>query len=220
MALGHLDAAMAVAQEAVRLDAQVAKTHTVLGFAHLTRVETREARAAFERAIELDQADPLPRLGLGLAKIREGDLAGGRVEIEIAAILDPRNSLVRSYLGKAYYEEIRTALAGKQFDLAKQLDPKDPTPHFYDAIRKQTANNPIEALHDINESIRLNDNRSIYRSRLLLDDDKATRTTSASNIYDELGFQRLAIVESAKALAYQYGNDQAHRQLAIAYSDL
>ena len=72
----------------------------------------------------------------------------------------------------------------------------------------------------MNTSIALNDNRAVYRSTLLLDDDKATRTTGASNIYEELGFQRLAIVESAKALAYEFGNDAAHRQLAIAYRNL
>ena len=32
---------------------------------------------------------------------------------------------------------------------AKQLDPRDPTPYFYDAIRKQTINRPVEALHDL-----------------------------------------------------------------------
>ncbi len=217
---GNLGGALAAAQQASRLDPDLARTQTVLGFAHLVRIDTQAARAAFERAIVLDSADPLPRLGLGLAKIRDGELEAGRVEIEVAAILDPRNSLVRSYLGKAYYEEKRDPLTGSQFELAKALDPKDPTPWFYDAIRKQTSNRPVEALRDLNRSIALNDNRAVYRSRLLLDDDRAARTTSLAAIYGELGFERLAIVESVKALADNPGNGAAHQQLARAYADL
>jgi tetratricopeptide (TPR) repeat protein len=101
----------------------------------------------------------LPRLGLGLAKIRAGDLVGGRAEIEIAVILDPGNALIRSYMGKAYYEEKRDDLAESQFDISKKLDPLDPTPWFYDAIRKQTINRPIEALDDLQKSIERNNNR-------------------------------------------------------------
>jgi tetratricopeptide (TPR) repeat protein len=220
MSTGNLDSALAAAQRAVGLNSELAKTQTVLGFANLTRIDTKSAKASFEKAIELDPADPLSRLGLGLAKIREGDLEAGRQEIEIATILDPGNSLIRSYLGKAYYEEKRDRLAGKQFELAKERDPQDSTPWFYDAIRKQTENGPVEALQDLNTSIELNDNRAVYRSRLLIDDDKAARTTGAAAIYGELGFEKLAIAESVKALAENTENDSAHRQLAIAYAEL
>src|SRR5207244_4265820 len=148
------------------------------GFAYLLRVNTTESKNAFARAIELDQADSLSRLGLGLARIREGDLAEGRREIEVAGSLDPNNSIIRSYLGKAYYEEKRTGLDEKEYSIAKELDPKDPTPWFYDAIQKQTTNRPVEALHDIQKAIELNDNRAVYRSRLLLDSDLAARSAS------------------------------------------
>ena len=90
-------------------------------------------------------------------------------------ILDPGNSLIRSYVGKAYYEEKRDKLAATQYEMARELDPNDPTPWFYDAIRKQTENRPVEALYDLQESIRLNDNRAVFRSRLELDADLACR---------------------------------------------
>ena len=136
----------------------------MLGFAALAEINTTRAAEAFRRAIQLDQANPMPRFGLGLATIRDGRLREGRADIESAVLLDPNNSLLRSYLGKAYFEERTTnplkyfrelvenfpnqenRLAAEQYALAKQLDPNDPTPWFYDAIRKQSENRPVEAL--------------------------------------------------------------------------
>jgi tetratricopeptide (TPR) repeat protein len=219
MSAGNLDRALDAAKHAAALNPELAKTQSVLGFAYLARIDTQAAKAAFEKAIEFDNADPLPRLGLGLAKIREGDLEAGRQEIEIATSLDPGTSLIRSYLGKAYYEEKRDHLAATQFELAEERDPKDPTPWFYDAIRKQSINRPVEALEDLEKSIALNDNRAVYRSRLLLDDDLASRSAGTARIYSDLGFEQLALVEGWKSVSIDPGNFSAHRFLADAYAD-
>src|SRR3569833_60594 len=197
---GERDAAVAAAQEAARLDPHLSQAQSVLGFSYLSHIDLGAARAAFEKAAALDPGDPLPQLGLGLIEVREGHLAQGRQRMEIAASLDPDNALVRSYLGKAYYEEDRDARAAAQFDTAKALDPNDPTPWFYDAILKQRDNRPVESLQDVQTSIALNDNRAIYRSRLLLDSDAAARSASLARIYGDLGFQQLAVVEAWKSL--------------------
>jgi tetratricopeptide (TPR) repeat protein len=220
LSLGDLDRALEAAREAARLDPALARTQTVLGFAFLTQIKLPEALEAFERAIRLDQAAPLPRLGLGLAKIRRGDLAGGRRELEIAVSLDPGHSLLRSYLGKAYVEEKRGALAGEQLAIARALDERDPTPPFYDAIRQQSANRPVEAQRDLQRSIDLNDNRAVYRSRLQMEGDLAARGASLARIYEDLGFQQLALVEGWKSLATDPANHSAHRFLADSYSVL
>ncbi len=217
---GDLGKALDAAQKAVALQPNLARTQTVLGYAYLMQVKTREAREAFEKAITLDQADPLPRLGLGLAKIRDGKLGEGRREIEVAASLDSSNALVRSYLGKAYYEEKRGPLDEREYGVAKQLDPKDPTPWFYDAIAKQTTNRPVEALRDLEKAIELNDNRAVYRSRLLLDSDLAARSASLARIYTDLGFQDLALVEGWKSVNIDPTNYSAHRFLADSYAIL
>jgi tetratricopeptide (TPR) repeat protein len=215
---GDLDKSLDAARKAVALNPTLSSTQTVLGFAYLTQIETKESKKAFEKAIELDQAASLPRLGLGLAKIRDGDLKDGGKEIEIAASLDPNNSLIRSYLGKVYYEEKRTKLDKREYAVAKELDPRDPTPWFYDAIRKQTVNRPVEALQDLQKSIELNDNRAVYRSRLLLDEDLAARSASLGRIYSDLGFEQLALVEGWKSVNTDPGNYSAHRFLADSYS--
>lgn len=210
--------ATAAAARAVELDPKLSRTQSVMGFASLARVDTAAAAAAFGRAIELDSTDPLPRLGLGLARIRDGDLSGGREQIEVAASLDPDRSMVRSYLGKAYFEEKRDPLAGPQLAQAKQLDPRDPTPWLYDAIRKQAGNRPVEALQDLEQSIELNGNRAVYRSGLLLDEDLAARQASQARVYQDLGFDQLALLEASKSLAIDPGSAAAHRFLADAYS--
>lgn len=220
MAENELDLALDTATEAVRLNPAIARTQSVLGFAYLSKINTKKAKCFFFRAIHLDQTDPVPRLGLGLALIREGELETGRIELEIAASLDPGSSLVRSYLGKAYFEEKRYATAETQFELAKERDPNDPTPWFYDAIQKQTQNQPIEALHAIQKSIELNDNRAIYRSRLLLDQDEAARGSSLSRIYDNLGFEKRAIMQTAQSLSLDPSNHSAHRFLSDIYVNI
>jgi tetratricopeptide (TPR) repeat protein len=217
---GELGRSLEAAQKAVKLNPNLSRTQTVLGFAHLTRVETRDAREAFEKAIQLDQADPLPRLGLGLAVIRDGRLSEGRQELEAAVSLDPDKALLRSYLGKAYYDEKRDKLASDQYAMAKQLDPKDPTAFFYEAIQKQTTNRPVEALQDLQKAIELNDNRAVYRSQLLLDQDLAARSAGLARIYSDLGFQQLALAEGWKSVNTDPANYSAHRFLADSYSVL
>ncbi|MET0001455.1 MAG: FecR domain-containing protein [Candidatus Thiodiazotropha lotti] len=213
----QMDEATAAAEKAVTIDPEIGLTQTTLGFAHLIRLDLDGAHQAFIQAMNLDQASPMPRLGLGLVTIREGDLSKGRQLIETAVHLDPGNALLRSYLGKAYYEERRIDEATKQFGLAKRRDPFDPTAWFYDAILKQSENRPVEALADIQKAIDLNDKRAVYRSRLLLDEDQASRNISQARIYTDLGVEQLARKESVVSLASDPGNASAHRFLSDAY---
>jgi hypothetical protein len=57
-------------------------------------------------------------------------------------------------------------------------------------------------LQHLQESMRLNDNRAVYRSRLLLDSDLAARSASLARIYNDLGFQQRALVEGWKSPRY------------------
>jgi tetratricopeptide (TPR) repeat protein len=220
LSLGRINEAEAAARSAVDANPMEARAQTLLGFVHLAQFDTRAARADFQAAIERDSFDPLARLGLGLAIIRDGKLTPGREQIEIAVALDPTNSLLRSYVGKAYYDERRDPLDAGQLATAKGLDPKDPTPWFYDAIREQTSNQPVAALQDLQRSIELNDNRAVYRSRLLLDEDLAARSASLGRTYRDLGFEQLALVEGWKSVNTDPGDYSGHRLLADDYSTL
>jgi hypothetical protein len=125
--------------------------------------------------------------------------------------------LLRAYLGKAYFEEKRGPLDAIQFEVAKELDPLDPTAYFYNAIRLQTENQPVEALHELDAAIERNDNRAIYRSRLLLDKDRAARGTSLARVYNDLGFSQLGKIESARSLSLDPASASSHRFLSDTY---
>jgi len=218
LSTGKLDDALHAASEATRRNPNLSRTQSILGYAYLVRFDIDNAMTAFNKAIQLDQADPLPRLGIGLALIRRNHLAEGRRQIEIAASLDPNNAIIRSYLGKAYYEEKRSPLDADQFAMAKQLDPNDPTPYYYDAIRKQSQNDPAGALQDLNQSITKNNNRAVYRSSLQLDQDEAARQASIASIYRDLKFNDVAQSEAYDSLNTDFSNASAHRFVAESLS--
>lgn len=204
-------------ERAIQLDPRLARPWVIQGFADLRDSQVTEARTSFQQAIDRDPGEPMARLGLALVAIRGGALQEGAADMELAASLDPSNSLIRSYLGKAYYEQKRNAVAEKQFELAEQFDPKDPTPWFYSAIKKQTENRPVEALHDLQTSMALNDHRAVYRSKLALDEDLAARGAALGRIYNQLGFQSRALVEGWKAVAEDPTDYTAHRLLSDGY---
>jgi len=217
---GDSQAALVAARRAASINPNQARAHTVLGFIYMARIELDLAREAFDKALALDSSDPQALFGSGLLQIRRGNLAKGRRSIEIAASNDPNNAIIRSYLGKAYFEENRNGVARDQYDMAKKLDPNDPTPWLYGAIQKQTENRPIEALHDLEKSIELNDNRAVYRSSFLLDQDRSVRSVNLGNIYRDIGFEQLARNEARKSLEKDPANYSAHRFLADMYQGL
>ncbi|MEE9338078.1 MAG: FecR domain-containing protein [Methylococcaceae bacterium] len=220
LSTGERSDALKSAQKAQQLNPRLDRTQTILGFAHLAEVDIDEANTAFTKSINLNSADPLARLGLGLAKIRKGNVEEGTRDLETAVSLDPDNAIMRSYLGKAYYELKNDGYAATELTIAKKIDPNDPTPWFYDAIRKQTTNRPVEALHDMQKAIELNDNRAVYRSKLLLDEDLAARSASLGRIYNDLGFQQLGLIEGWKSVNQDPQNFSAHRLLADNYASL
>jgi hypothetical protein len=120
-------------------------------------------------------------------------------------------------LGKAYFEEKRAPLDAEQFSIAKALDPLDPTAYLYDGIRRQTENDPIGALRNLEESIARNDNRAVYRGRLLLDKDRAARGTSVARVFNDLGFNRVGVDEATQSLTMDPSNTSAHRFLSDVY---
>lgn len=173
------------------------RLNTLAGFIALNRFSNKEAQSYFRTAINSNDSEPLARLGLALALIQKGKIEEGRAEMEMAVMLDPGSSLLRSYLGKTYATQNQNDWADTQYQLAKNLDPNDPTPWFYQAHLKHEENKPGEALELITTAIEKNDNRAVYRSRMLLDSDAAARSANQINLYQTLG-----LLKKAQNIAY------------------
>src|SRR5690606_5324804 len=111
-------------------------------------------------------------------------------------------------------------LTETQLGLAKELDPHDPTPWLYDALRKNSANRPAEALHDLERAYELNGRRTPYRSRLRIDEDLGARSAGYGRLYRELGFEGLALQRGWESVAADPTDHAGHRLLADVYSTL
>lgn len=217
LSYGESDEALEKATLAVEQMPYSAYALTVKGFAELARTELKDAENSFKRAIQLSQSDGLPYLGLGLVQIRQGELHQGRLLIQQAVHLEPQRSLYRSYLGKAFFEEELEDLAAEEYEQAIKLDPEDPTPYLYRSFHRTSTNRPVEALADLEKSISINDNRAVYRSSLMLDQDLGVRSNSLAQVYDMLGFSQVSRVEAIKSLSRDYSNHSAHLMLSQSY---
>ena len=217
LSLGNNLSARREAQRASELAPSLGLASSILGFSALANYEFSASRTAFERAAASSPGDPLPHLGLGLLAIRSRNLEEGRREMVIAVALDPESSVARSYLGRTYAGLRLYPDAFREWSLAEGSDAKDPTASLYRAFAERALNRPAEALRDIEKSIALNDNRAVYRSRLLLDQDLATRTAGLAAVYRDLGFDQLALSEGYKSVSEDPANPGAHRFLSDSY---
>ncbi|MET0791537.1 MAG: TonB-dependent receptor [Polyangiaceae bacterium] len=218
LALGDRPEALRAAMRAIELDPDLGYARTVLGFVRLAANSLPEAIATFEQAVMRDAGAPLPHIGLALALMQQGDQTAGRRQLEIAVALDPANALTRSYMAKTYDAENRRELPDEQLALARRFDPTDPTPWLYDSLMSLQQNRPVDALNNLLEAIDLNDNRALFRSRLAMDSDLATRSAGTARVLREVGFEQLALVRGWSATALDPTDYAAHRLLADVYS--
>jgi tetratricopeptide (TPR) repeat protein len=206
--------------KALEFTPENARTHALRGFILSADNRIDEARAAFEEAVRLDGAFGNGWLGLGLTKIKQGHLAEGRADLQTAATVEPTMSIFHSYLGKAMSQDGRKPEAAKDLALAAALDPNDPTPPLYAAIEHQQNNQPNPAIDALDQSVRLNDNRRLYRSGFLLDQDRAVRSANLARIYQNAGMREVAVREATRAVESDYSNSSAHLFLANAFDAL
>jgi len=217
---GDTGKAEEVIRQALADAPEEAAVHSTLGFILLARGETAEARVNFNRSIQLDSTRGEPHLGLGVANMREGLTSSAVLEMLQATMLEPQLALYQSYLGKAFYEERKFEQAFTALQDAMELDPRDPTPHLYSGVFQEDLNRPGIAVQDFRESIRLNDNRAVYRSRFVLDEDRATRNIKLANAFNRLGFTEQANLEAVKSYAADPTNSSSRIFLADTFLNL
>jgi tetratricopeptide (TPR) repeat protein len=217
---GHTRGALDALDKSLKLAPRNAQALALKGFLLAAQNHIGEAIGWFDQALAVDSAFGNAWLGRGLCRIRWGDAVGGREDLLVAAALEPQRAGLRSYLGKAYADAGDYPRAAKELQLAKKLDPNDPTAWLYSALLNQENNRINDAIRDLEKSQALNDNRSVYRSQLLLDQDQAVRSANLAGMYQDAGMEYVAVREAARAVNYDYANYSAHLFLANSYYGL
>jgi hypothetical protein len=217
---GRAQASRLALERGLALSPEHAQGFALRGFVLSAANRVRDAAAVFERAIALDPALANAWLGRGLCRLRLGAVDAGRADLEIAAALEPNRSVLRSYLGKAFSEIRHEDLAARELKLAQELDRNDPTPWLYAALLSRQLNQINAAVAELERSVTLNENRRLYRSRLLLDQDRAVRSASLANIYQGAGLNDVSVREASQAVNADYANPSAHLFLSESYNAL
>ncbi|MBC8001603.1 MAG: FecR domain-containing protein, partial [Opitutaceae bacterium] len=217
---GRNDEALKSVEESLKVAPRNAQALALKGFLLGAKKDTSGALAAFDQAIAADGSLANAWLGRGLMKISGGNGEDGRKDLQVAATLEPNRSILRSYLGKAYSYTSDAERAGKELDLARKLDPKDPTPWLYSALIDQQQNRVNRSVESLEKSQSLNENRSVFRSRLLLDQDRAVRSANLASIYRDAGMTYQSVREATRAVDSDYANYSAHLFLANSYDEL
>jgi len=212
------DQAWATAQKAMALAPNDPLALTLGGFAKLGMRRFDEAWELFNRAATADPSLPEPRLGMGLVSYSRNQRFQGLSEMLTATLLDPRVSLYQTSLGKAYYTSRAFGKAMDSYDQAARLDKSDPTPHLYKGIALTDLYQPGEAVAEFNRSIALNDNRAMFRSRLLLDRDLAVRNFDLAKAYNQLGLGEWAFAKALTSVKKDPFESSAHLFLSGAFA--
>ncbi len=219
-AAGRRAAAEAALATALKNAPDLASARALRGFVAAADGRRAEADALFAEALALDPAFAPARLGVGILAYGRGEAERGRRELIAAAALDPVQSLPRSYLAKAWLDSGNLDRAAAELVLAARLDAGDPTPALYSALLAERQNQPNAAITALERSVALNDNRRVYRSRLLLDEDRAVRRANLAAIYESAGAREIAFREASRSVRNDPANFSAHLFLANAYDQL
>ena len=217
---GRTKKAVAALETSLQLSPRNAQAVSLMGFLLAAENRIPEAISQFDRAIAIDSALGNAWLGRGLSLIRQGYRDEGLRDLLIATSLESQRSLLRSYLGKAFADSGDFKHATRELALAKELNANDPTSWLYSALLKQQQNRINEAIGDLEASEERNDNRSLFRSKLLLDQDRAVRSANLAAIYSDAGMFDVSVREASRAVTADYANYSAHLFLANSYNEL
>jgi hypothetical protein len=190
------------------------------GFLALAENRTSPAEEAFDRAIAVDASQADGWFGRGLVHLRQHRRAEGQADLITAVALEPERAELRGQLGKVFALEGRWAEAEFQLARARELDARDPTPWLYTAILDREQNRLNPAITNLAESVRLNDNRALFRGRSQLDQDEAIRRANIAALYREAGLLEWSRWEAARAVSVDYASADTHQFLAQSYAAL
>ncbi len=192
----------------------------VLGaYMDLAAGKSGRAREKLEAALELVPFSSEAHMGLGILEMRAGSPQKALEEFLAASLVEPMASLPLSYLGKALHQLGHSQEALLCLGRAAELDIMDPTPYLYRALILRDLHRPAEALQALESSMARNNGRSVYRSRFLLDQDRAVRNVDLAQIYKELGLSARAKAHAILSVREDPTNPSARLFLSTPFRE-
>ncbi|HEX3988021.1 MAG TPA: TonB-dependent receptor, partial [Verrucomicrobiae bacterium] len=88
------------------------------------------------------------------------------------------------------------------------------------ALLADQRNSINQAISDLEHSESLNNNRAVFRSKDMLDQDAAVRSANLALIYKDAGLNDVAVREATKSVQDDYANYSAHLFLSDTYDAL
>ncbi|MBL9138943.1 MAG: hypothetical protein JNK85_23950 [Verrucomicrobiales bacterium] len=213
----HLSDATAAFQKAIDLDPGLGGAWLGRGLCHFRRGEIALGLADVQQAVAAEPNRAFFRSYLGKAYAEAADAVDrfwsptSRDAIRASALVDGTDASRRTLLDRKSGEELATA---------RRLDPEDPTSLLYSALLKRSQNQVNGAVRDLEASKERNDQRALYRSGFLLDQDRAVRGVTLAQVYRDAGMNEVAVREASRAATADYGNASAHQFLAGGYDAL
>ncbi|RUM88793.1 MAG: hypothetical protein DSZ24_02745 [Thermodesulfatator sp.] len=160
---------------------------TLKGYFSLIDRDLSTAEKAFRKALHHRPSSAYAWLGLGLAQWFLGAQDQALKDMEKASLCAPFWSWPHLYLGRALYERRERAEALAELRRATQLDPNDPSPYLVMAAIYRDLFRPARAIKALEKAWELNDRRLAFRSRFLLDQDRALRNVRLALSLEDLG---------------------------------
>ena len=172
------------------------------------------AVASYQQALALEPDLASAHVGLALQQARGKNYTSALESISTAVAIEPTNASYLNYYARILYTIGRKDRALEILSRARELDPRDPGPVYVQALIERDQHRDASAIALLQEAELLNDNRGIYRSKQLLDTDRAINSADLTLAFDPFDFFAWSEYRTRYAVSYAPDNYNANLMYA------
>jgi eukaryotic-like serine/threonine-protein kinase len=203
------------AQNALRLDPDLASAHAALGLVHAFELQISRSLSEYQRAIELNPGDANAHHWYALALAETGQSDQSTAEIKLAQELDPRSLIINSNVAWCFY------LAGKYDEAIAQaqktilMDSSFAVAHGYLGQAYLEKGRYDEAFGELKKAIELSGGETSYEAELANAYAVAGKKEEAKRLLEQVQQRAAQHYVSPYSLALIYtGLDEQDRALS------
>ena len=209
------------AQNALRLDPDLASAHSALGLVHAFELKLSNSLSEYQRAIELNPGDANAHHWYALALAETGQSEQSIAEIKLAVELDPRSLIINSNVAWCLYLAGKYDEAIAQAQKAILMDPSFAVAHGYLGQAYLEKGRYDEAFSELKKAIELSGGETSYEAELANAYAVAGKKEDARHLLEQVQQRAAQHYVSPYSLALIYtGLDQQDRalnELELAY---